>query len=154
MSQEKIQERSKYQLFYKKTTNIKLLHEYVERFAVQQPNKNAIVYRDESITYQLLDARANQFSPYIKDILKGSVLNRIILYLDRNIDYFIGVLSLLKLGITYIPIDRKTPFYLVNQIIHDSQAEVIITDLKKRSMSLDHRIFSIRPDVIPTVTLL
>jgi long-chain acyl-CoA synthetase len=74
-----------------------LLHELLERAAKRHPNKTAIVYGDEEITYEELDGLANQFANLIlaQNVSKGDC---VALLLPNSPQFVIAFFGTLKAG--------------------------------------------------------
>ncbi|WP_348705006.1 amino acid adenylation domain-containing protein, partial [Tenacibaculum sp. 190524A02b] len=72
------------------------------------PKAIAVVYENESLTYQELDKRSNQLGHYLQaqgvepDTLVG-------ICLERSIEMLVGILGILKSGGAYVPIDPEYP---------------------------------------------
>ncbi|MFD1531720.1 Pls/PosA family non-ribosomal peptide synthetase [Pseudonocardia aurantiaca] len=67
-------------------------------------DKHAIDSPDGSLTYDELDARANQLARYLR--LRGAGAgDRIGLLLDRPTDSYAAILAVLKIGAAYVPLD-------------------------------------------------
>lgn len=91
------------------------------------PNGIALRYKKESYTYAQINTKASQLADYlrIKGIGRGK---RVALYLKRSPEYIIGVLAILKIGGTFIPIPSDQPAQRVAFILADSDCALILTD--------------------------
>ena len=47
----------------------------------------------------------------------------VIIYSSRNISYIILMLSLIKLGVTYVPLERQTPIHMVQNLAKEINAK-------------------------------
>ncbi|PPA87727.1 non-ribosomal peptide synthetase [Brevibacillus laterosporus] len=105
------------------------LHELFEQLAKTTPNKIAVEFGDEMVTYGQLDARANQLADYLReqgvgpDVLVG-------LCLRRSIEMVVAILGILKAGGAYVPIDPDYPAERISHIISDSGCRLLITTEK------------------------
>jgi microcystin synthetase protein McyA len=82
-----------------------------EEQAKQNPHAIALIYKDERMTYQDLNQRANQLAHYlIKLGVKAKMLVGI--YLERSFEMLIGLLAILKAGGAYLPLDRGSIWLL------------------------------------------
>ena len=103
-----------------------LLHQLFEAQARQIPGSIAAVYEHTKITYQVLDARANQLARYLRrqgvgpDVLVG-------IYLERSLDMLVALLGILKAGGAYVPLDPAYPQERLAYMLQDSQALLIIS---------------------------
>jgi amino acid adenylation domain-containing protein len=97
------------------------------------PNNLAIKYKDVHINYGELNSAANR--------LVGGYLNlevphgpTVILLVEQGITLIASILAALKLGVAYIPLDRRLPIALLKKMIADIQPKAIFSD--KRNLDL------------------
>lgn len=106
----------------------KFIHQMIEYRAQEYPNKKAIIYNKESITYKDLINKANHLAIYF--INKAFHQKHIYVYFDKNIDLIMILLAILKSGNIYIPIPLTTPQKNIDLIFKDSINPIIITTAK------------------------
>ena len=99
----------------------------IEINAKDHLDKVAIETATDSITYAELFKRVNQLSNFLLDYGVSSNTN-IGIFTDRTIDAIIGILSILKIGSTYVPIDPEYPKDRINYMIDKANLEFILTD--------------------------
>ena len=108
--------------------------------AVQEnPNGVAIRFGKTALTYKEADTYANQLANYLLEthnIKQGSVVG---LLLDRSEWMLVAMLSVLKCGAIYVPIDKSYPESRINYILEDSGAALLITDTTV-TIEADHTI--------------
>ncbi len=123
------------QILHKKTL-IHIFNNSVKQF----PNRIALSFNDEVITYLELDQGSNAFARKLHNlnIGKGTVIG---LFLPRGFDLFIAHLGILKAGATYIPFDVETPIERVAVILKEANAAFCVSNLK-----IDKQITSISLD--------
>ena len=68
------------------------------------PKATALVFGEESLSYQELNARANRLAEYLRREGVG-VGSRVALCMDRSLEMIIGMLAILKAGGVYVPLD-------------------------------------------------
>ncbi|TEB42929.1 amino acid adenylation domain-containing protein, partial [Flavobacterium circumlabens] len=86
------------------------------------PQAVAVCYADRKLSYEALDAAVNQLSNYLKDnynIQQGDCVG---LLMDRSEWMLISMLSILKLGGIYLPIDKSYPTSRISYILEDGRA--------------------------------
>lgn len=85
-----------------------LIHEWFEKIVDIHPDKIALRFQDEVITYRELDNKANKIAHYlIRDGVKaGDIVG---LSLPRSIDLIAGMIAILKTGAAYLPLDSSYP---------------------------------------------
>ncbi|GAA4115508.1 surfactin non-ribosomal peptide synthetase SrfAB [Aquimarina addita] len=101
----------------------------IEVFASQvknNPDKIALVFEDENLTYKELDDRSNGLARYLnkKAVNQSSLIG---LCLDKSINMIVGILAILKSGRGYVPIDPTYPLSRIKHMVEDSGLELIIT---------------------------
>lgn len=109
------------------------LNDLFEQQANQTPHKSALVFQDQSLTYQQLNKRANQLARVIRQAFQqhyGYHLppeTLIGLFLERSLDIVIAILGVLKAGGAYVPIDPEYPQDRIQYVLQDSQCPLVLT---------------------------
>jgi amino acid adenylation domain-containing protein len=122
-------------------TVIDLFEEQVEKRA----DVVALVFEDSRYSYKELNALSNRFAGYIAGkagIKKGDCIGVLI---DRSAWSVISMISIMKLGCIYVPIDKRWPVSRVNHIIEESGIKAIIVDESTPVGIGDHVIVPIDP---------
>lgn len=90
-------------------------------------NKDAVICDEASISYIELVNKASQLADKLADkgVKKGDIVG---VYSGRNINFIIALLGLIKMGVTYLPIDLNYPDKRVNYIIENSNINVLLVD--------------------------
>lgn len=92
----------------------------------RSPHAVALVYQDERLTYQQLDARANQLAHYLRQ--QGVAPQALVgLLIERSLEMVIGLLGILKAGAAYLPIDPAYPSARIAYLLEDSRAQLVLT---------------------------
>jgi amino acid adenylation domain-containing protein len=103
-----------------------MFHQLFEAQAHRRPDRCALIYQGNSLTYRELNERANQLAHYLRSIGVGpDVLVGICL--ERSLERIISLLAVLKAGGAYVPLD---PEYLTDRLafmLADSAAPVLLT---------------------------
>lgn len=112
-----------HQLNYK---SIQALFEEQVRIA---PDKIALVFEDRVMTYEELNNRANIIAFVLRE--KGAKPNTIIaMMLDKSFEMIVGILSILKSGAAYLPIDPEYPNERIDYILAESRPLIVLTQDK------------------------
>ena len=84
------------------------VHSMVERQVAATPDRVAVRFGGESLTYAELDARANRLAHHLIDggVRAGDL---VAVHLERSLEMVVGVLGVLKAGAGYVPIDPRLP---------------------------------------------
>lgn len=105
-----------------KATLPTLFENQVER----TPQKTAVLWGKQPITYAELNQRANQLAHYL--LANGVQSDQFIgLCLERTPDLLIGLLGIHKAGAAYLPLDPHYPTARLAYMLADTQAPVLIT---------------------------
>lgn len=103
-----------------------LIHSGIEKSAYSFPNKTAVVFKNQRITYQELNKKASVLANALW--LKAPGEQIIGLSTTRSIEMVIGMLAILKSGKAYLPIDPGYPDERKTQIINISKIQFILAD--------------------------
>ncbi|MFS0516460.1 amino acid adenylation domain-containing protein [Nostoc sp. UIC 10607] len=104
----------------------KCIHYLFEQQADLTPDKIAVVFEDQQITYAELNGKANQLAHYLQrlgvrpDVLVG-------LFVERSLELIIGILGILKAGGAYLPLDPTLPKEGLNLRLQNAQAPILLT---------------------------
>jgi amino acid adenylation domain-containing protein len=105
----------------------KSINQIFEDQAIFSPHSVAVEYQHNKLTYKQLNENANQLANYLITAFGINKEKPILLCFERSIDFIIVVLSILKTGVPYVPIDPDTPIKRIQEIIHDTSGKIIIT---------------------------
>jgi surfactin family lipopeptide synthetase C len=102
------------------------IYHLFEQQVKRSPDRIAIVFEDQQLTYQELDDKANQLACYLQQLgVKAEV--PVGIYLERSLEMSIAILGILKAGGAYIPIDPAYPLERVATILEDAQIKLILS---------------------------
>ncbi|MGE0127970.1 MAG: amino acid adenylation domain-containing protein [Blastocatellales bacterium] len=102
------------------------LHRLFEAQAEQTPNAVAVVFEEERVTYQELNARANQLAAHLR--ARGVGPESLVgVCLERSVEMMVAILGVLKAGGAYVPLDPAYPQDRLAFMLGDSQASVLLT---------------------------
>lgn len=112
----------------KEIPDLSIVQRFIEQ-AEKLPGKLAIEHRSQSINYGELHITSNQLANLLAKNNVGRE-SRVVVYMDRSIEAITALLSVLKVGAAYVPIDAAYPENRVSFILEDVQAKFIITQKK------------------------
>ena len=102
------------------------IHELFEQQVKKTPNNNAVVYKDQSLSYRELNKQANQLAAYL--ISQGAKADSFIgLCVERSLEMMVGLLAILKAGCAYLPLDPSYPKDRLEHMLDDSQVQLLLT---------------------------
>lgn len=111
----------------------KTISEVFEDMVKKIPDKRAVVYENESLTYKQLSDKVEQLA---YELRKRAVGPNIIvgILMGKSIEMIIAILGVLRAGGAYLPIDIDIPEHRKEFIIEDSNMSILLTtgDLTSR----------------------
>lgn len=111
----------------------KTIHELIENQVISTPDALAITFEGQSLTYHVLNAKANQLARTLRKAgIKPESL--VAVALPRSADYIVCILAILKAGGFFLSLDEEQPSARLQSIISDSQPDILITmsDIKEK----------------------
>ena len=102
------------------------LPQFVEAQVARTPTRAALVCEGEQLTYEELNARANQVAHYLRKLGVGPEVC-VGVYMERGLELVVALLGILKAGGAYVPIDPATPSERRAFILAQVQAPVLIS---------------------------
>ncbi|BET96657.1 amino acid adenylation domain-containing protein [Xenorhabdus taiwanensis] len=108
----------------------KCFHELFEERVVQYPEKTALIFGDDCLSYQALNEQANQLAGYLlKQGVKPDTL--IALCIPRSLQAVVALLGILKAGGAYLPLDPSYPQSRLQYMLEHSEVEFILTETQQ-----------------------
>lgn len=103
-----------------------LIHQLFEAQVERTPDRIAVVFNNQQLTYRELNERANQLAHYLQKLgVKPEVLVGICV--ERSLSMAIGILAILKAGGAYLPLDPTYPSERLEFILQNTQTAVLLT---------------------------
>ncbi|WP_307250427.1 amino acid adenylation domain-containing protein [Croceifilum oryzae] len=105
----------------------KTVTELFEEQVKSTPHNIAVSCRNESLTYEELNGKANQLARSLvkRGIGRGSMVG---ILADHSLDLPVAILGILKTGAAYLPIDVQTASDRIQEILVDSEASFLLTN--------------------------
>lgn len=127
----------------------KTIIDLFEEKVLQNALETAIICNNLNLTYSELNQKANQLAHHLikNNISKNDLVG---IMTTRSLEMVIGLLAILKIGATYIPIDPSYPEERVLYLINNSKAKTLLVDNKtcnnientyKINISLDNNFY-------------
>ena len=102
------------------------LHESFEQQVARTPEHVAVKFENDTLTYQELNARANQLARHLRSLgVEPEVV--VGLCLERSLDMIVGILGILKAGGAYLPLDPAYPPDRLSFMVKDAGTRVLLT---------------------------
>lgn len=107
----------------------KTVCELFEEQVIKIPDKVALEFKDETLTYKQLDERSNHLSNYLIEngVKKESIVG---IMASHSIELVVGILGVLKAGGAYLPIDPSYPIERINYMLQDSESLMLLTNFE------------------------
>lgn len=110
----------------------KLIHELFEEQVERKPNAVAVVCEGQVLTYEELNARANQLARYLRCIGVGPD-KLVAVHIERSPEMVVALLGILKAGGAYLPLDPKYPPERLNYMFNDAKPLLVLTQENLKS---------------------
>jgi amino acid adenylation domain-containing protein/non-ribosomal peptide synthase protein (TIGR01720 family) len=103
------------------------IHELVEAQVEQTPDAVAVMYEGQELTYRELNERANQLAHHLQSLgVEPGVFVGVCL--ERSVDLIVAILSVMKSGGAYVPMDPNLPPERLALIMEDTDMSVLLTN--------------------------
>src|SRR2546425_11892059 len=108
-----------------------LTHLLVEA-ANRSPDQVAVVDSGGSLSYAVLDRRANRLANLLREVgvQRG---DRVGLFLNKSTDAIAGIYGILKAGAAYVPLDPFAPMTRLAYIARNCEIRCLVTRREKSS---------------------
>jgi iturin family lipopeptide synthetase C len=124
----------------------KSIHALFSEQAERAPGHTALLeaHNHRSLSYKKLNEKVDQLAQLL--ISRGvRAESNIGLLLNRSIELIIGILGILKIGCTYVPIDTGSPVGRIRFMLTDSNAALLLTEKQAKgklsSINMNGQIF-------------
>src|ERR671932_2292989 len=103
-----------------------LLPQLLVQSAARAPEREAVVFQDQRLTYAELDAQSTRLARLLaaQGVRRG---DRVGLYLQKSLPSIVGIHAILKLGAAYVPIDPAAPAPRMGYIVRNCGIRCLIT---------------------------
>jgi amino acid adenylation domain-containing protein len=105
----------------------KCIHQLFEEQVKCTPDAIAVVFKDQHLTYQELNNRANQLAHYLQSLGVGPEVI-VGICVERSFEMVVGLLGILKAGGSYVPLDPAYPQERLAYMIDNSQLPLLLTE--------------------------
>jgi amino acid adenylation domain-containing protein len=103
------------------------LHQLFEQQVKLTPNQMAVVCANDNLSYQELNEKANQLSRLL--LKNGVQIGELVgIIKQRDINFLIALLAILKVGAVYVPIDSTYPQDRIRYMVSNSEVRFVLTD--------------------------
>ena len=107
------------------------LHQLVETQAAKTPTAVAIEYEDQYLTYAQLNSKANRLARMLSQQGVGPD-SVVAICFERGIPQVLAILSILKAGGAFLPLDPDDPTLRKEMLIVDTNAKILLSTYSQR----------------------
>lgn len=112
------------------------IHQLFEEQAAKTPDNIVLLFDEQQLTYEELNKKANQLARVLRE--KGTKPETIIgVLVKRSPEMIIAILSILKAGSAYLPLDPDYPQERIQHMLEESKTDILLT----QSSFADHLSF-------------
>ncbi len=125
-----LEEREEYLFKFNQTQADRHYDKTIQQLFVEQvkttPERIAVIFEDQKLTYEELNVKSNQIARVLKD--HGVERDKIVgLLTEGSLEMLIGIMGILKAGGAYLPVDPEYPEERIKYIFEDSKTELCLT---------------------------
>jgi len=106
--------------------SVALITQLFEDQSGRTPERAAVIFEQQRLTYAELNAGANQLARHLRSLGAGPEV-RVGIFLERSTEMVLAILGVLKAGGTYVPLDPSYPEERLSFMIEDSAVSVLLT---------------------------
>ena len=112
------------------------IHTQFEAQVARAPDAEALVFKEERLTYGELNARANRLAHHLRGLGVGPD-DLVGVCMDRSVEMMVSLLATHKAGGAYVPLDPTYPSQRIEFMLEDSSVKVLLTksDIEYPSLS-------------------
>ena len=114
------------------------IHQAIEAQVAEHPDAPAVVFRDRTVSYGELNARANRLAYHLLGLGVGADVP-VALCAERSIEMMVAILAIHKAGGAYLPLDPAYPRERLAFMIEDAGATVLLTQSHLEHLLSGHR---------------
>ncbi|WP_343223789.1 amino acid adenylation domain-containing protein [Paenibacillus oenotherae] len=102
------------------------IHGLFEEQVKRAPERTALVYGEERLSYAELNARSNRLARRLRE--QGVGADELVgIALERSTEMIVAILAVLKAGGAYVPIDPSYPEERIRYTLEDAEAKLVLT---------------------------
>jgi amino acid adenylation domain-containing protein len=114
-------------------SHVQTIHERVLATARRTPDAMALKHGRSVLSYGELDAQSCSLSDTLQTLNIGPG-HLVGIFLTEGIDWFVALLSVLRAGAAFLPLDKSLPSRRLELIVSDANPSLIVTESNLRSL--------------------
>ena len=108
------------------------LHSLIEHSTSKYKDKTALIYENQSWTFQEINNQANQLAHYLRSAGIGPDTCVGVL-MERSLEMVVSLYGVIKAGGAYLPIDPEHPQERIEYILQESRTPIVLTSSQLES---------------------
>ncbi len=104
------------------------VHQLIEAQAAATPHAIAARFGSESLSYEVLNRRANQLAHVLSNRIQGATGQLVGVSVDRSLNMLVSLIAVHKAGCAYVPLDPTHPPARLRHILSEAQVAALISD--------------------------
>ena len=105
------------------------IHQLFTAQAERTPEKVAVLFHDQSLTYSQLHEHAHQLALRLRALGIGAGA-RVAILMEHSIEEVVAILGVLKAGAAYVPLDPRHPRQRLSFVLADAEVSALLTQQK------------------------
>ena len=126
-----------------------LVQDFLQNSATRTPDKVALVFQKQRLTYQEIDAQTNRLAQALLDhgVQRG---DRVAIYLPNSVEAVVAIFAILKAGAVFSVINHTTKLDKLAYILNDCRATGLVTQARRSRMleELQNRVPSLKSVIL------
>jgi long-chain acyl-CoA synthetase len=110
-----------------------LVQDFLQNSAARTPDKVALIFQEQRLTYEEMDAQANRLAQALLDqgVQRG---DRVAIYLPNSVEAVVAIFAALKAGAVFSVINHTTKLDKLAYILNDCRATGLVTQARRLRM--------------------
>ncbi|MDH4135208.1 MAG: AMP-binding protein [Anaerolineae bacterium] len=110
-----------------------LVQDFLQNSVARTPDKVALVFQEQRLTYQEMDAQANRLAQALLDhgVQRG---DRVAIYLPNSVEAAVAIFAILKAGAVFSVINPTTKLDKLAYILNDCRVTGLVTQARRLGM--------------------
>ena len=105
------------------------VHGLFERQAQKTPNRIAVEYRGETLSYETLNNQAEELADRLRE--QGVAPDCVVgLCVERSVRMVIGALGIMKSGAAYLPMEHNDPQQRLEFMLRDAGTSIVVSETR------------------------
>ena len=127
------------------------VHELIDEQTSRTPDKTAVRFLDEQISYRELDQRSSQLAQRIlaNGVLPGGLVGVLV---ERSIEMLVSLIAVWKAGAAYVPLDPNHPSERTDFILKDAEVDLILSQASEDRRSNGVRVIDLTSPSVESST--